>query len=99
MAASCRSCNAPVVWTVTTSGARMPLDAVPLPGDSVVGLFVLVKRVDDAPLAVAAASVIDTAAVHVDGVAFFRSHFASCPDARTHRKPRPLSSAIAERAA
>lgn len=27
--AKCRSCGAPIVWTKTTNGKRMPLDAKP----------------------------------------------------------------------
>ena len=43
----CRSCGAPMIWTVTAAGKRMPLNP--------------------------------------DGT----SHFASCPNAAEHRKPKP----------
>lgn len=33
--ADCRSCGAPVIWTVTERGKRMPVDAEPVPGGNV----------------------------------------------------------------
>lgn len=61
---ACRSCGAPIVWVVTESGKRMPLDAKPE------------KRF----------------VVDVDGKAYVRdtyvSHFAHCPNAAQHRRPK-----------
>jgi len=69
---TCRSCGAPIIWAVTTTGAKMPLDADPDPE----GLFVLERGV--------AVHVIDA-----KGVDRYTSHFATCPDAASHRKAKP----------
>lgn len=49
MAATCRSCGAEIVWAITKSGKRMPLDADPVTG---LGVFVFDNgyAVDPPPL-------------------------------------------------
>lgn len=76
---SCRSCKAPVRWALTTSGARMQLDAVAVEGGGWLvdgkdtdGRFVC-RRVE--PLLYQ----------HGDAPRFV-SHFATCPDAQEHRR-------------
>jgi hypothetical protein len=75
----CRSCGAPIIWTVTEKGNRMPIDAEPssdgrfrkervLPnGDK------LVHFVKDSEL------VENTARLYA-------SHFQSCPDSKDWKK-------------
>lgn len=74
MAATCRSCGAPVIWCLTANGKRMPLDAEPADD----GDFVLAYG--DPPLASRAPgrSLFDED--------LFTSHFATCPDADQWRQ-------------
>lgn len=44
----CRSCQAPIVWTVTRRGKRMPVDAAP----STAGDFELTSGHDGPPVAI-----------------------------------------------
>ena len=79
---SCRSCQAPIIWARTERGKRMPLDAEPV-CDAIAetrGLFVLRERDHaDSPLAIAAWGLEGTEP-------HYRSHFATCPNAASHRK-------------
>lgn len=61
----CRSCGAEILWAVTTSGKRMPVDATPEPYGNV-----QLETVDG----VLRASVVG----HGDGTHV--AHFATCPD-------------------
>jgi len=77
---ACRSCSAEVIWVLTERGKRMPLDAEPYKGDDPRGLFVLRGRDELVPTAVA---------VPPDAFPdepFYRSHFATCPNAARHRR-------------
>jgi len=78
----CRSCNAPLLWALTEKGRRMPLDEEPYGGPEPSGLFVLRGRDQLVPTAVAATP--DA----FPGEPLFRSHFASCPNAASHRRRR-----------
>jgi hypothetical protein len=69
----CKSCGAEIIWAVTENGKRMPLDAQPINRPS---CFVLNDR-EDPPVAVVA-----------KGPSVYVSHFATCPNADQHRKPR-----------
>lgn len=73
----CRSCGAPIVWGVTKSGKKMPLDERPekravmveayLPDDEETSGSTWYYRAPDSD--------------HVAIVDTFVPHFASCPDA------------------
>lgn len=77
----CRSCRAPVVWVATEAregkpSKSMPLDATP-DGRVEVVEGGNVEYVEDST---------STVRVVATGQGRFRSHFASCPHAREHRK-------------
>lgn len=79
---SCRSCQAPIIWSVTRKGKRMPLDAEPTSR----GKFVLEGEDDDgAPQAVFMGDRPYTGDR-------YESHFGSCPQAAEH-SGRPRSPA------
>ncbi len=74
----CRSCDQEVTWVVTEAGRFMPLDPIP----TAVGNVVLV----DGPGGSKVARVVDSLG---DGVEpRWRSHFATCPQAKRWRRPR-----------
>lgn len=81
--AECRSCNAIIVW-VQTKNAAMPLDAhLAHSGSTPRSALVAVPTLfDDGNI------VLDNGVVRVvsPGPGQFRSHFASCPEADSHRK-------------
>lgn len=68
----CRSCGAEIVWAITTSGKRMPIDAAPVPNGNVT----LRDDGGDAPTAL-----VGKGGTHV-------SHYATCSEAKQWRKPR-----------
>jgi len=70
-AEKCRSCGAPIVWAVSARGKRMPFNAEP----TAAGTWHLEET---APGEVRAA--------HGPGPDGHVSHFATCPNARQHRK-------------
>jgi hypothetical protein len=74
--ADCRSCGAPVIWTVTERGKRMPVDAEPNPQ----GNIRLEQSTGDAPLT-AVYMRERTASVEL-----YTSHFATCPQSRQWRQ-------------
>lgn len=75
MSARCRSCAAPLLWAATENGRRIPLDPDPYMGDDPRGLFVLRGKI-------AIATTPDAFA----GEPVYRSHFATCPNAKEHRR-------------
>lgn len=79
---TCRSCGRPIVWTKTQTGKNSPVDPDPVPD----GNLVLVSSTVDGK-------------VHFEQFAYrpeahnaerkrYRSHFATCPNAKQHRRPR-----------
>jgi hypothetical protein len=79
---TCRSCDAPVTWVITPTGARMPLDPTPAP-DGNVWIAALAPSGD----------MVIGVSLNNDGVppdkTSYVSHYVSCPQAdewRTNRK-------------
>jgi hypothetical protein len=69
---TCTSCGAEIEWAVTAAGKRIPLDV----GDTPDGNLVLLE---------------DGRAIHRSPATTGtprRAHFATCPHARRHRRPR-----------
>lgn len=66
----CRSCGAEIRWVVSSNGKSMPLDATP----------------DPAGLVAVHNGVAHVGRNMVEGEQKFTSHFATCPNARDHRK-------------
>ena len=77
---TCRSCGAEILWARTPSGKAMPLDAVP----NLAGEAILVNDIVQVSRALADAA-ID--AGRADDV--YIVHWATCPNAKAHRKPPP----------
>lgn len=75
----CRSCGAPIRWARTSTGKRMPVDAEPNPDGNVTLIPPLESA--DFPLAVVSSE-------RDPSVIRYTSHFATCPNADAHRKPR-----------
>lgn len=71
---ACRSCGDDIVWAVTETGRRMPLDAKPVAG----GLFVMVGGK-------ARKATAEDDRLHRDR---YTSHFATCAQADDWRQPR-----------
>ena len=71
---TCRTCGADIVWTVTDTGKRMPVDAQPR-GDGN-----LVLSTEDDVLRARAPGLFDADKPR------YVSHFVICPDAAQHRR-------------
>ena len=83
--ATCKSCNAPIIWAETPNGRPMPVDDQP----SLKGTLFLMTRLREAPLAIHHESTVPFAqgARNLDSPRYV-SHFSSCPNAAKHRKAR-----------
>jgi hypothetical protein len=83
---ACRSCNAPVVWAITSkTGAAIPLDPNPIADGNVVRIGTATRG---APLVLVLTDEELGRARKQGVVQLYRSHFASCPDADRWRHPR-----------
>lgn len=71
----CSSCRAEIIWATTENGKRMPLDAVPVRLKP--GMYVL-RGTGSVPQAV-------TLGKHLDTEPLFMNHWATCPNASSHR--------------
>lgn len=80
--ARCRSCHAEIIWALTASGRKIPLDAEP--AERPTGLFRL-EPIDGST---------DQRAVSAAGEPVYLSHFSTCVSADQHRK-RPAASGSA----
>lgn len=75
MNATCSSCKAPIIWTLTEKGRRMPVDAQKVIGGNI--------RLENDPDGTA------PRAVYVGpNAGDYVSHFVTCPDSREHRRGR-----------
>jgi hypothetical protein len=70
----CRSCGAPIVWTVTRKGKRMPVDAEPVSN----GKFVLENEEDNEKRLAVFIGEGDYRGPR------YSSHFGTCPHAAEH---------------
>ena len=83
---TCRSCRRSIIWCRTERGKKMPLDADPVTNHSWANLFVLREMERrDGPLALAAWGLTGTEP-------HYQSHFATCPNADQHRRPKATES-------
>jgi hypothetical protein len=75
---------AEIVWCVTTKGKRMPVDVIPDPGGNVV-LSTMDGELHDGDMVE-----VDAGPTLTDRPDIIRltSHFATCPEAASFRKPR-----------
>jgi hypothetical protein len=86
VSAQCRSCEAPIVWAVTSkTGAVIPLDPQTFDNGNVVRIGTATRG---APLVLVLTTEELALAQNHGEVALYRSHFASCPDAGQWRQPR-----------
>lgn len=72
--ANCGSCNAPVIWVRTSTGKRMPVDAAPVPNGNIIlngGQAVYTQA---------------GCTIGAPDGKLYVSHFATCPNAKKHRK-------------
>ncbi len=74
MSNRCHSCEAPVRWVRTASGKAMPIDPEPVDGGNVWLDSNGVAHVGDEQWAPSPRR--------------YKSHFATCPNAAKHRRPR-----------
>lgn len=74
----CRSCNAEIVWAVTVKDRRIPIDPEPASDGNITLLDQGRYR---PPLA-------QSHMVRADGMKYYKSHFATCPQSKAWRKPR-----------
>lgn len=76
---ACKSCGAPIRWARTEARKNMPLDVDPATGDLAV--------FDDGNVVVTGwEGPLRTVKVVTAGEGPHRSHFASCPNAKGHRR-------------
>lgn len=74
----CRSCQAPIIWVKTVTGRSMPVDPTPTAAGNV--------WLEPSPHQITA-NVI--APANMGNYPVLRtSHFATCPEADQHRRPR-----------
>lgn len=73
--AHCKSCGAPIVWTVTSKGKSMPVDADPVRATRGFRL----EEHDGEEVAAVFTAEPDP------GERLYVSHFSSCPNADQHR--------------
>jgi len=76
----CGSCGALIVWASTAHDKAMPVDAEPNPAGNVL----LHARPGRGPLA----EVVPPGQLLMGGGQLRTSHFATCPHADQHRRPR-----------
>ena len=86
----CLSCKAPVIWTVTERRKRMPVDAEPVEGGTI---LLSHRRVGSPPVALVQGplEIEQLRAQHERSpqegpLRLHTSHFATCPNAARHRR-------------
>jgi hypothetical protein len=86
--AVCKSCKRPVVWAKTVDGKMMPLDAEPDPARPERHVPVTVEcggvEHEGSPRWEGPLRIVRS----VPGRGNLRTHYATCPNAKRHRRPR-----------
>lgn len=78
MSAHCSSCDAEITWAIVAkSGKKMPVDALSTPDGNIV--FLDVPDPSGTPL-------VAYVSADVGAAPRYKSHFATCPDAGSHRR-------------
>lgn len=80
MPANCKSCNGPIEWATMPTGKLMPIDATPVHDGNVAA-----RRDERGDLV---ARVLKDDDELLEGERRGTSHFATCPNAAAHRRPR-----------
>ncbi len=75
---TCKSCGAAILWARTANKKLMPLDPQPFAGGNI--------RLDEDGSCVVLSG--DALLTHRGEMLLYVSHFASCPGAGSHRKPK-----------
>ena len=79
--ATCRSCEAPILWAKTAkTGKAIPLNPEPVPADTP-GALVIINGAAYGKTAIDRIGTI--------GASWYVSHFATCPNAAKHRRGMP----------
>lgn len=81
--ARCRSCSAPIRWLTSDAGRPFPVDVDPVDTGNVLEAWIG----GEAIAVVLSAGELEGA--RIAGRELLVSHFATCPNAATHRKARP----------
>lgn len=79
---ACGSCGHPVIWTVTHNGKRMPVDAEPVEGGNV-----RLRGEADGERVIAEYPGKEAPSLFGDDRERYVSHFATCPQAQSWRRP------------
>ena len=77
----CRSCGAPLLWALTERGRRIPLDRNPVPDGNIE-----IKETEDGPPISRVVSGQGTLSPGLFPATRYKSHFATCPNAKRHRR-------------
>lgn len=81
----CRSCNAPIFWGTTENGKREPVDLEPVDGGNIE--VVSRERQPDGEIKIRHLKKGEAeSATLFEPPPRYVSHFATCPNARSHRK-------------
>jgi len=88
--AECKSCRRSIYWVRTTSGAKMPIDAIGSPTGNIVIVqtFAPVNAAADAYGNLKTAEVFNPNDPRHRNLQRYTSHFATCPAADQHRRKR-----------
>lgn len=78
--AECRSCGAEIYWAITNNGKRMPVDYLPTPEGTIAIEY------PKGPLLAIVLHGDELLAAREAGEPLHLSHFATCPNAASHRK-------------
>lgn len=79
---TCRSCGRPIVWGETEAGKKIPMDPEP----SIDGNLTRTASTVDGRIHYLIKYY--KRARETPGVTTYKSHFATCPDAKNFRRPR-----------
>lgn len=76
----CRTCKQPIRWAVTTDHRRIPIDPEPADDGNLRLMYAQGERYPTA--------LVIPAHQRAQYPELYRTHFAICPDADQHRRPR-----------
>ena len=80
---TCKSCGARIIWCVTEQGKRMPVDRQPS-NDGTVHVFECPE--DGTDMCEVLGDILKRELAREQGEFLYKSHFATCPNAKQHRK-------------